>query len=85
MDIPYFLKKRITSDIGHLSNESASQTIRKLYDDSKKNNIILAHLSKENNFPELAYQTVINEFGSVPDNLNLSIASRDKIDNVLVI
>ena len=82
---PYFLKKRITSDIGHLSNESASQTIRKLYDDSKKNNIILAHLSKENNFPELAYQTVINEFGSVPDNLNLSIASRDKIDNVLVI
>ncbi len=82
---PYFLKKRITSDVGHLSNETASKVIKQLYDESKENNIILAHLSKENNFPELAYQTVINEFGKVPQHLNLSIAARDKIDEVLVI
>lgn len=82
---PYFLKKRIASDFGHLSNESASKVIKKLYDDSGVNNIILGHLSKENNFPELAYQTVVNEFGSIPEKLHLSVAARDKIDEVLIL
>ena len=82
---PYFLKKRISSDIGHLSNESASKVIKKLYDETRINNIILGHLSKENNFPELAYQTVVNEFGCIPEKLNLSVADRDKIDKVLVL
>ena len=82
---PYFLKRRIASDIGHLSNESASKIIKKLYSETGINNIILGHLSKENNFPELAYQTVINELGGIPDKLNLSVASRDKIDEVLII
>lgn len=82
---PYFLKKRISSDVGHLSNESASKVIKKLYDETGINNIILGHLSKENNFPELAYQTVVNEFGNIPEKLNISVASRDKIDDVLVL
>lgn len=82
---PYFLKKRIAGDFGHLSNESASKIIKKLYDETGINNIILGHLSKENNFPELAYQTVVNEFGAIPEKLNLSVALRDQIDNVLVI
>lgn len=82
---PYSLKKRITSDVGHLSNESASKVIKRLYDEAGVSNIILGHLSKENNFPELAYQTVVNEFGTLPCELNLSIASRDKIDEVLVL
>lgn len=82
---PYFLKKRIAGDFGHLSNESASKIIKKLYDETGISNIILGHLSKENNFPELAYQTVVNEFGNVPDRLNLSVASRDTIDDVLVL
>lgn len=82
---PYFLKKRITSDIGHLSNEMASKVIKKLYEETGTNNIILGHLSKENNFPELAYQTVINEFGNVPENLKLSVANRDTIDDVLFV
>lgn len=82
---PYFLKKRIASDVGHLSNESASKVIKKLYDETGINNIILGHLSKENNFPELAYQTVVNEFGNIPKTLNLKVADRDKVDEVLVI
>lgn len=81
---PYFLKKRISSDVGHLSNESASKTIKKLYDETGISNIILGHLSLENNFPELAYQTVVNEFGSMPENLNLMVAARDKIDKALI-
>lgn len=82
---PYFLKKRIASDTGHLSNEAASKVIKKLHDDSGISNVILGHLSKENNFPELAYQTVINTLGEIPSGFNLSVAERDSIDNVLVI
>ena len=41
---------------------------------------MLGHLSKESNFPELAYQTVVDELISscVDDNsINLSVANRD--------
>lgn len=54
---PYYLKQRILSDHGHLSNENAGRMIsRLLHDDMKA--IFLGHLSKENNLPELAYETV---------------------------
>lgn len=82
---PYFLKRRIASDTGHLSNEMASKVIKKLYDDTGIHHIILGHLSKENNFPELAYQTVVNAFGEMPKGFDLSIAKRETIDQVLVI
>lgn len=82
---PYFLKKRIAGDFGHLSNESASKVIKRLYDDTGISNIILGHLSKENNFPELAYQTVVNEFGKIPERLNLTVASRDTVDTMLLL
>jgi phosphoribosyl 1,2-cyclic phosphodiesterase len=58
---PWFLKKRILGDKGHLSNESAARAlVRLLSEKGKKRNILLAHLSSENNFPEMAYQTVKN-------------------------
>ena len=81
---PYQLKKRIMSDEGHLSNESASKAISYL---SKNNvsNIILGHLSKENNFPELAYQTVLNELQENGNICNLSVASRDFIDPMITL
>ena len=54
---PYILKKRILGDRGHLSNEASGRLLRELLNDHIKA-IILGHLSKENNFPELAYETV---------------------------
>ena len=56
---PYFLKRRILSDEGHLSNEAAGDAILQLIKQNV-NSFLLAHLSKENNFPELALQTVRN-------------------------
>ncbi len=81
---PYFLKKRICSDVGHLSNESTSKLIKTLYEGGVSK-FILGHLSKENNFPELAYQTVLNELNSseVDTPFYLSIAKRDFVDDVL--
>ncbi len=58
---PWFLKQRILGDHGHLSNESAARMlVRLLSEREKKRRILLAHLSRENNFPEMAYQTVKN-------------------------
>lgn len=56
---PWQLKRRIMSEIGHLSNENAGYF---LLDVLKKGGeyVFLGHLSKENNFPELAEKTVIN-------------------------
>lgn len=54
---PYYLKTRIRSDRGHLSNTDSAQCIRRLAL-SGTGRFILGHLSKENNTPDLAGQTV---------------------------
>lgn len=58
---PKWLKVRVSSDVGHLSNESSAFYLTKLIGENTKE-IILAHLSEENNTPELALETLNNEF-----------------------
>lgn len=53
---PYFLKERILSDRGHLSNENCAKTAVKLVE-SGTTRFVLGHLSKENNIPSLAFET----------------------------
>jgi len=53
---PFFLKKRILSDIGHLSNESCAKLLPKLASNGTKR-FILYHLSSNNNTPEIAYES----------------------------
>ncbi|MBQ6948268.1 MAG: MBL fold metallo-hydrolase [Firmicutes bacterium] len=58
---PWFLKQRVLSDVGHLSNEAAGRCLVELLKrNNKERRVCLAHLSRENNFPEMAYQTVKN-------------------------
>lgn len=78
---PYILKKRILSDHGHLSNEDCAEFIPKLVDMGAEK-IILAHLSKENNTPELAYKTnaaSLAEAGFTPSDVKLTVAMRSII------
>jgi phosphoribosyl 1,2-cyclic phosphodiesterase len=56
---PYFLKKRILSEVGHLSNEECALTIANLIE-CGADKFMLAHLSEKNNLPELAYWTTTN-------------------------
>lgn len=77
---PFKLKERIAGPTGHLSNKMAGQTINYLINSGLKK-AMLGHLSKESNFPELAYQTVINEIianGTSVDNFSLSVADRNE-------
>ena len=76
---PYLLKRRIAGPTGHLSNSTAGETISYLMK-SGLQTAMLGHLSKENNFPELAYKTVAEELINNKQDLNkinLSVASRD--------
>lgn len=57
---PYPLKRRILSDRGHLSNETSGKLLVKILHDNLKY-IFLGHLSRENNYEELAYETVCLE------------------------
>jgi len=57
---PYPLKRRILSEIGHLSNDDCGSAIVELSKCSLNKKIILGHLSNTNNQPDLAYQTVLN-------------------------
>lgn len=82
---PYFLKQRIAGPNGHLSNQEASSTIIKLIT-TGVNNIMLGHLSKQTNFPELAYKTVMDEIIENKinnNNLTLNVASRIKPSNII--
>ncbi|MBQ3079920.1 MAG: MBL fold metallo-hydrolase [Clostridia bacterium] len=77
---PYSLKTRILGRKGHLSNDDAGAACVKLVGKNVKN-IILGHLSKENNFPELAMETAslaLREAGvEIGRDMTLSIARRD--------
>lgn len=84
---PYELKRRILGPNGHLSNEEAGNVITTLVR-SGVSNIMLGHLSEHNNFPELAYQTVMNSIISNNIDLNklkLSVADRYKPNELLEI
>lgn len=69
---PYPLKKRILSDVGHLSNEDCGKAIVEIAGNNHKT-IVLGHLSKTNNYPDLAYQTVLNILNDSGLKLNKDI------------
>ncbi|HEX3016036.1 MAG TPA: MBL fold metallo-hydrolase [Desulfobacteria bacterium] len=54
---PYHLKRRIAAPTGHLSNTDAGAALVEIIDENTKR-LILAHLSEENNLPELALNSV---------------------------
>lgn len=57
---PYYLKQRILSSHGHLSNENAGRLLCRILHDHLKC-VYLGHLSQENNYEALAYETVCTE------------------------
>ena len=78
---PYQLKQRILSPIGHLSNSTAGKTLSDVIIKSANcKRAMLGHLSKENNFPELALKTVYDELEAkniTKKDVSVQVASRD--------
>ena len=86
---PYYLKQRILGERGHLSNENSGRLLSRIIHD-KLQAIILGHLSKENNLPELAYEAVRMEItmGDNPYNASdfkMQVAERSEVSPVVYI
>lgn len=73
---PYFLKDRILGSRGHLSNEAAAEFAVKAARAGTKE-IVLAHLSRENNTPAMAYNAVWQALSCCGCSAALSVAPRD--------
>ncbi|MDR3296593.1 MAG: MBL fold metallo-hydrolase [Clostridiales Family XIII bacterium] len=81
------LKQRVLGDRGHLSNTAAGNAIVKWLEGVKKERrVLLAHLSRENNFPEMALQTIRNILEEkkyyIGRDLRLDTMARDEIGPV---
>ncbi len=83
---PWHLKKRIAGERGHLSNEAAGEVVAHMAEKGTKR-FLLGHLSRENNFPELAYQTVCNALYEkqvcVGADVTLEVALRDRVGRII--
>lgn len=82
MDGPYprFLKERVISDKGHLSNNMTARYLKKIIGNNTKN-IILAHLSETNNTEDLAYETISQSVGD--KNINITIARQNENSQII--
>lgn len=84
---PYYLKQRILGEKGHLSNELSGQLLSQVLHDNFKA-VVLGHLSKENNYEKLAYETVRLEV-DMADNcyhakdFPIYVAKRDTVSDII--
>ena len=87
---PYHLKQRILGNYGHLSNETSGKLLSKVLNDNIKH-VFLGHLSHENNYPDLAYETVRLEVTmdeTTPykgNDFDITVASRSEVSQLVVI
>ncbi len=86
---PYYLKQRILSSRGHLSNEHAGRLLGEILND-RMQTVMLGHLSKENNYEALALATVCAEvtMGDNPykaEDFEIRIAKRDEPSRLIAV
>lgn len=74
-EYPASLKQRVDGDWGHLSNQQASELLSQL-DQSRLQQLVLAHLSEKNNRPELALQAI--ESAIQKSTVPITIAAQDE-------
>lgn len=76
---PWFVKQRVMSRHGHLSNHSTARFLAEDYD-GRAQVLVLAHLSQTNNHPEIARltaQQALAQRGSLGECFKLHLASQD--------
>ena len=83
-----YLKQRIRSNHGHLSNEDSANSLLALYETGVRH-VLLGHLSAENNTPELALTTAVEKLTEngicVGEDVTLDIAWRDRVSRMFIL
>lgn len=87
---PYPVKQRILSDEGHLSNVSCGECLSRIVmEREKKRQVLLGHLSRENNDPHVALLTVRNALEErdifIGGDLQIQVAERDARSRMFVL
>ncbi|MBN1822522.1 MAG: MBL fold metallo-hydrolase [Prolixibacteraceae bacterium] len=77
---PYYLKRRVASNVGHLSNKQSFDLLTE-HAGNQLSHVFLSHLSAENNTPETAYSTI----KPLADKFNLLLTSRHDASEVVLI
>ncbi len=77
------LKARITGERGHISNQDAVDLVRGLPGDRLRR-VVLAHLSKENNLPELAYKCFTQGTAERMGALGMKVGVAPRYDPMLL-
>lgn len=77
---PRDLKERIASRVGHLSNHDTGRLLKSLLN-GRVEKVLLAHISEENNTPELARETVLHYIGSGLEDL-VDVIEQKKVSPV---
>lgn len=83
-DYPWHLKQRILSALGHLSNDAAGELIAQLVPRGRLKQVILAHLSQNNNRPEIAMKTV-QRYLDGRGSCQLHLSYRDRPSELLTL
>lgn len=79
---PHYLKQRILSDRGHLSNGATATYLEKFIGEKTKY-IILGHISEANNTKELAFNTTKEAIERTKYRPKILIASQEEIGEVV--
>lgn len=78
---PYYLKRRILSDRGHLCNDDCGELAAELVKKGTRH-LVLGHLSRENNLPDIAYMAVQQQLArsgaQLEEDYTLSVAPSDR-------
>lgn len=80
---PYHLKQRIRSDRGHISNEDSCKYLKKLIGNKTKY-IMLAHLSEENNNPDIVEERIKTLIDSINYKPQEIVLNQEKINVIEV-
>jgi len=83
---PPYMKQRIRSSQGHLDNTQTAIFLKELVH-KKLQHVVLAHLSEENNHPEIAFhaaaEALNSNFGCREDNVQISVACQGSVGELI--
>jgi phosphoribosyl 1,2-cyclic phosphodiesterase len=79
---PWSLKQRVMSNYGHLSNEALAYFFSE-YVDGTQRKIMLIHLSKQNNHPQIAYVSAIRALEKKCNDAEILISMQDEVSDLI--
>jgi len=81
---PWSLKQRVMSNFGHLSNDALAYYLGEHFDGTERK-VILTHLSRQNNHPQIAYVSATRALEKKSKNTDLHLSLQDEISELVEI